>query len=163
MVSRDAEEWGEPTFGAGKDDVDHKALGRIAPLLRSWIYRRVQCNRENRSPVTLPQTDCVALPYAQLLLLSTIYNHAFVLLYSHSGASDITHVLIANRSQLAGMIITGSSNSLWSKWQDMQCVEDCNTDHPVLYEQPVWQTLQMFRESVPHVVLISTPCSHLPS
>jgi hypothetical protein len=26
----------------------------------------------------------------------------------------------------------------------MQCVEDCNTDHPVLYEQPVWQTLQMF-------------------
>ncbi|KAJ7046604.1 hypothetical protein C8F04DRAFT_1061091 [Mycena alexandri] len=45
---------------------------------------------------------------------------------------------------LGGMIITGSSNSLWSKWQDMQCVEDCNTDHPVLYEQPVWQTLQMF-------------------
>ncbi|KAJ7273538.1 hypothetical protein B0H12DRAFT_1089900 [Mycena haematopus] len=46
---------------------------------------------------------------------------------------------------LGGMIITGSSNSLWSKWQDMQCVEDCDTDHPVLYEQPVWQTLQMFR------------------
>ncbi|KAJ7940816.1 hypothetical protein B0H13DRAFT_2226163 [Mycena leptocephala] len=46
---------------------------------------------------------------------------------------------------LAGMIITGSSNSLWSKWQDMQCVEDCDSDHPVLYEQPVWQTLQMFR------------------
>ncbi|KAJ7098089.1 hypothetical protein B0H15DRAFT_824055 [Mycena belliarum] len=45
---------------------------------------------------------------------------------------------------LAGMIITGSSNSLWSKWQDMQCVEDCDSDHPVLYEQPVWQTLQMF-------------------
>ncbi|KAJ7470584.1 hypothetical protein FB451DRAFT_1352129 [Mycena latifolia] len=36
---------------------------------------------------------------------------------------------------LAGMIITGSSNSLWSKWQDMQCVEDCDSDHP---------TLQMF-------------------
>ncbi|ESK93019.1 integral membrane protein [Moniliophthora roreri MCA 2997] len=48
---------------------------------------------------------------------------------------------------LVGMIITGSSNSLWSKWQDMQCVENC--DDPdvrrhVLYEQPVWQTLQMF-------------------
>ncbi|KAJ7489880.1 hypothetical protein B0H11DRAFT_2403111 [Mycena galericulata] len=50
---------------------------------------------------------------------------------------------------LGGMIITGSSNSLWSKWQDMQCVEDCDTSHPVLYEQPVWQTLQMFRESIP--------------
>ncbi|KAF8136402.1 hypothetical protein EV363DRAFT_1319482 [Boletus edulis] len=49
---------------------------------------------------------------------------------------------------LAGMIITGSSNSLWSKWQDMQCVENCSDPDPrnhVLYEQPVWQTLQMFR------------------
>ena len=38
----------------------------------------------------------------------------------------------------------GSCNSLWSKYQDLQCVEDCDTDHPVFYEQPVWQTLQMF-------------------
>ncbi|KAF9246475.1 hypothetical protein BU15DRAFT_40047 [Melanogaster broomeanus] len=48
---------------------------------------------------------------------------------------------------LAGMIITGSSNSLWSKWQDMQCVENCDDPDPrnhVLYEQPVWQSLQMF-------------------
>lgn len=48
---------------------------------------------------------------------------------------------------IAGMIITGSSNSLWTKWQDMQCVENCNDPDPsthVLYEQPVWQTLQMF-------------------
>ncbi|KAF9050643.1 hypothetical protein BDZ89DRAFT_1154143 [Hymenopellis radicata] len=48
---------------------------------------------------------------------------------------------------LAGMIITGSSNSLWSKWQDMQCVENCGSSDEsqrVLYEQPVWQTLQMF-------------------
>ncbi|KAF5365781.1 hypothetical protein D9758_003181 [Tetrapyrgos nigripes] len=48
---------------------------------------------------------------------------------------------------LAGMILTGSSNSLWSKWQDMQCVENCDSPDPaqrILYEQPVWQTLQMF-------------------
>lgn len=70
---------------------------------------------------------------------------------------------------IAGMIITGSSNSLWTKWQvrsprcreharrrltrrrrrgqDMRCVENCNDPNPahhVLYEQPVWQTLQMF-------------------
>ncbi|KIY64140.1 hypothetical protein CYLTODRAFT_425498 [Cylindrobasidium torrendii FP15055 ss-10] len=48
---------------------------------------------------------------------------------------------------LAGMITTGSSNSLWSKWQDMQCVENCtdpDVSKRVLYEQPVWQTLQMF-------------------
>lgn len=35
--------------------------------------------------------------------------------------------------------------------QDMQCVENCSdpdvTKH-VLYEQPVWQTLQMFRASI---------------
>ncbi|KAL4067675.1 hypothetical protein V8B97DRAFT_1941309 [Scleroderma yunnanense] len=48
---------------------------------------------------------------------------------------------------LAGMIITGSSNSLWSKWQDMQCVENCDDPNPhnhILFEQPVWQTMQMF-------------------
>jgi drug/metabolite transporter (DMT)-like permease len=48
---------------------------------------------------------------------------------------------------LGGMILTGSSNSLWSKWQDMQCVENCGDPNPsnrVLFEQPVWQTLQMF-------------------
>ncbi|KAM6500852.1 hypothetical protein JOM56_003866 [Amanita muscaria] len=48
---------------------------------------------------------------------------------------------------LGGMILTGSSNSIWGKWQDMQCVENCSDPDPlkhVLYEQPVWQTLQMF-------------------
>ncbi|KAJ2922474.1 hypothetical protein H1R20_g14618, partial [Candolleomyces eurysporus] len=48
---------------------------------------------------------------------------------------------------LGGMILTGSTNSLWSKWQDMQCVDNCADPDPskrVLYEQPVWQTLQMF-------------------
>jgi len=32
--------------------------------------------------------------------------------------------------------------------QDMQCVENCDDPNParrVVYEQPVWQTLQMFR------------------
>ncbi|KAI0340587.1 hypothetical protein BDW22DRAFT_1359983 [Trametopsis cervina] len=45
------------------------------------------------------------------------------------------------------MLITGSSNSIWTKWQDVQCVENCddpNPSHHVVYEQPVWQTLQMF-------------------
>ncbi|KAI0315853.1 hypothetical protein OF83DRAFT_319071 [Amylostereum chailletii] len=48
---------------------------------------------------------------------------------------------------LGGMILTGACNSLWSKFQDMQCVENCddpNPAHHVLYEQPFWQTLQMF-------------------
>ncbi|KAI0268769.1 hypothetical protein BC834DRAFT_820737 [Gloeopeniophorella convolvens] len=48
---------------------------------------------------------------------------------------------------ISGMILTGACNSLWSKFQDMQCVENCDDPDPkrhVLYEQPVWQTLQMF-------------------
>jgi drug/metabolite transporter (DMT)-like permease len=46
---------------------------------------------------------------------------------------------------IGGMILTGACNSLWSKFQDMQCVENCDDpQHQVLYEQPVWQTLQMF-------------------
>jgi hypothetical protein len=48
---------------------------------------------------------------------------------------------------IAGMILTGSSNSLWSKYQDLQCVENCDDPNPgarINYEQPVWQTLQMF-------------------
>ncbi|KIM31022.1 hypothetical protein M408DRAFT_327924 [Serendipita vermifera MAFF 305830] len=46
-----------------------------------------------------------------------------------------------------GMLFTGSSNSLWTKFQDMQCVENCQDDDPtkrVYYEQPVWQTVNMF-------------------
>ncbi|EJU04002.1 hypothetical protein DACRYDRAFT_76280 [Dacryopinax primogenitus] len=48
---------------------------------------------------------------------------------------------------VAGMLLTGCSNSLLSKWQDMICVEGCTPadNRPmVLFEQPVWQTLQMF-------------------
>ncbi|KIJ43952.1 hypothetical protein M422DRAFT_779491 [Sphaerobolus stellatus SS14] len=43
---------------------------------------------------------------------------------------------------VGGMILTGATNSIFTK--DMQCVEDCNTSRPVVFEQPVWQTLQMF-------------------
>ncbi|KAI0035975.1 hypothetical protein K488DRAFT_76307 [Vararia minispora EC-137] len=49
---------------------------------------------------------------------------------------------------IVGMIATGACNSLFSKYQDMQCVENCSDLDPskhVLYEQPFWQTLQMFR------------------
>lgn len=46
---------------------------------------------------------------------------------------------------VAGMLITGCANSLWSKYQDMQCVANC--DDPITrreFSQPVWQTAQMF-------------------
>lgn len=48
---------------------------------------------------------------------------------------------------VAGMLVTGCSNSLWSKFQDQQCVENCRNPDPTThrsFEQPVWQTLNMF-------------------
>ncbi|KAF3913507.1 hypothetical protein ABW21_db0208154 [Orbilia brochopaga] len=48
---------------------------------------------------------------------------------------------------VAGMLLTGCSNTLLTKWQDQQCVHNCSDPDPTkreLFEQPVIQTLQMF-------------------
>ncbi|KAG4086431.1 hypothetical protein H8356DRAFT_1734936 [Neocallimastix lanati (nom. inval.)] len=45
---------------------------------------------------------------------------------------------------VTGMLITGACNTLLNKFQDKQCVKDCDTDHPKHFEQPVLQTLNMF-------------------
>ncbi|CDR42857.1 hypothetical protein NBRC10512_006663 [Rhodotorula toruloides] len=49
---------------------------------------------------------------------------------------------------VVGMLVCGCSNSLWTKWQDMQCVANCGPlDDPTTrktFEQPVWQTATMF-------------------
>lgn len=45
------------------------------------------------------------------------------------------------------ILLLGCANSIFSKYQDMQCVENCSSADPskrVVFEQPVWQTLQMF-------------------
>ncbi|TGZ79170.1 integral membrane protein [Ascodesmis nigricans] len=48
---------------------------------------------------------------------------------------------------VAGMLITGVCNTLLTKYQDMQCVRNCDDPDPTkrhVFEQPVLQTLQMF-------------------
>ncbi|EWC44060.1 hypothetical protein DRE_01412 [Drechslerella stenobrocha 248] len=48
---------------------------------------------------------------------------------------------------VTGMLLTGCSNTLLTKWQDQQCVRNCDDPDPAkreLFEQPVIQTLQMF-------------------
>lgn len=45
---------------------------------------------------------------------------------------------------VAGMLITGTANTLLNKFQDHQCIENCNTPAAKFYEQPVWQTFTMF-------------------
>jgi drug/metabolite transporter (DMT)-like permease len=45
------------------------------------------------------------------------------------------------------MLLTGCSNTLLTKYQDMQCVRNCDSPNPKYrehFEQPVLQTLQMF-------------------
>ncbi|KAH9828189.1 Nucleotide-sugar transporter [Teratosphaeria destructans] len=42
------------------------------------------------------------------------------------------------------MLLTGCCNTLLTKFQDMQCVADCDSAEPKRFEQPVLQTLQMF-------------------
>ncbi|KAH7335885.1 hypothetical protein B0J17DRAFT_668274 [Rhizoctonia solani] len=48
---------------------------------------------------------------------------------------------------VTGMLITGCANSLLTKWQDNMCIANCEPGNrlPARYfEQPVWQTLNMF-------------------
>ncbi|THW36049.1 hypothetical protein D6D19_07229 [Aureobasidium pullulans] len=48
---------------------------------------------------------------------------------------------------VAMMLLTGMCNTLFTKYQDMQCVANCNDPNPAKrknFEQPVIQTLQMF-------------------
>ncbi|KAI5451966.1 hypothetical protein NCC49_001265 [Naganishia albida] len=47
---------------------------------------------------------------------------------------------------VVGMLVSGSANSLLTKYQDMQCVENCEQGNlrRTNFEQPVWQSLNMF-------------------
>lgn len=42
------------------------------------------------------------------------------------------------------MLVTGVCNTLLTKFQDNQCVANCDSAYPKLFEQPVIQTAQMF-------------------
>lgn len=48
---------------------------------------------------------------------------------------------------VVGMLVTGISNSIFNKYQDMQCVARCDDADParhIEFSQPVWQTATMF-------------------
>lgn len=45
---------------------------------------------------------------------------------------------------IAGMLFTGTINTLLNKLQDLSCVSNCNQPNQKFYEQPIWQTLNMF-------------------
>ncbi|SCU91050.1 LAFA_0F01574g1_1 [Lachancea sp. 'fantastica'] len=43
-----------------------------------------------------------------------------------------------------GLVVSGGLNSLLTKFQDNQCVRNCDGSSPVFFNQPIFQTLQMF-------------------
>jgi drug/metabolite transporter (DMT)-like permease len=45
---------------------------------------------------------------------------------------------------IIGMLLTGSLNTILTKLQDSVCVDKCDSDLPVYFEQPMIQTLNMF-------------------
>lgn len=47
---------------------------------------------------------------------------------------------------IAGMLFTGTINTILNKLQDLTCVENCDGDPSERhhFEQPIWQTLNMF-------------------
>ncbi|KAI8379428.1 uncharacterized protein BYT42DRAFT_568743 [Radiomyces spectabilis] len=48
---------------------------------------------------------------------------------------------------VTGMLISGVCNTILNKYQDMQCVGNCDDPDPSkrrYFEQPIWQTLNMF-------------------
>ncbi|KAA8912764.1 hypothetical protein FN846DRAFT_932658 [Sphaerosporella brunnea] len=54
---------------------------------------------------------------------------------------------IVTAALVTGMLVTGVANTLLTKYQDMQCVRNCDDPDPTkrhVFEQPVMQTLQMF-------------------
>ncbi|KAI8996968.1 hypothetical protein BDB01DRAFT_769322 [Pilobolus umbonatus] len=61
---------------------------------------------------------------------------------SVASAATTTTALLA-----AGMLISGVCNTILNKYQDMQCVRNCDDNDPtkrIYFEQPIWQTLNMF-------------------
>ena len=101
---------------------------------------------------------------------TTSYDAPLVALHSISPRGDDHHrklgfsivYSVCNTSHRAPATLSGASGrseafvyvtrrSASFLCQDMQCVENCGDPDPrnhVLYEQPVWQTLQMFRPSI---------------
>ncbi|KAF9939646.1 hypothetical protein BGZ75_009563 [Mortierella antarctica] len=62
-----------------------------------------------------------------------------------------------------GMLVAGTANTVISKYQDMACVKNCDSPNPKdhkHFEQPIWQTLNMFTGETLCLVLASV-CAFL--
>lgn len=91
--------------------------------------------------------------YIPILLAGMIItvSPVFCRSFSRRNSSNRAPATLSGASgRSARVIATLLNRSVSFPCQDMQCVENCNDPDPqkhVLYEQPVWQTLQMFRPS----------------
>ncbi|KAF9107622.1 hypothetical protein BGX27_008682 [Mortierella sp. AM989] len=68
-----------------------------------------------------------------------------------------------NVGLVIGMLIAGTANTVISKYQDMACVKNCDNPDPKThehFEQPIWQTLNMFIGETLCLVVASV-CAYL--
>ncbi|KAF9345792.1 hypothetical protein BGX26_002733 [Mortierella sp. AD094] len=68
-----------------------------------------------------------------------------------------------NVGLVIGMLVAGTANTVISKYQDMACVKNCDNPDPKThehFEQPIWQTLNMFIGETLCLVVASV-CAYL--
>ncbi|KAF9993023.1 hypothetical protein BGZ80_008692 [Entomortierella chlamydospora] len=68
-----------------------------------------------------------------------------------------------NVGLVIGMLVAGTANTVISKYQDMACVNNCDNPDPKThehFEQPIWQTLNMFIGETLCLVVASV-CAYL--
>ncbi|KAF8924424.1 hypothetical protein EDD21DRAFT_363792 [Dissophora ornata] len=68
-----------------------------------------------------------------------------------------------NVGLVIGMLVAGTANTVISKYQDMACVKNCDNPDPSTqeyFEQPIWQTLNMFIGETLCLVVASV-CAYL--
>jgi hypothetical protein len=59
-------------------------------------------------------------------------------------ASALSRRTIVTLLIVAGMLATGTSNTILTKLQNKQCVQNCDGTDKKFFEQPIWQVLIMF-------------------
>jgi drug/metabolite transporter (DMT)-like permease len=70
-------------------------------------------------------------------LKTSVYNNLMKIIIDFLGRHSTIFLII-------GMLLTGSLNTILTKLQDSVCVDKCDTEFPVYFEQPMIQTLNMF-------------------
>jgi hypothetical protein len=79
------------------------------------------------------------LPFSPFSCSSCSYSFYFFIIIMPSSSTLGTTALVL----VIGMLVSGVCNTILNKFQDMQCVGNCDDPDPKkrhYFEQPIWQT-----------------------